>query len=219
MWSLLLLAVKALRACPRDLRSQHHAVVIFCHLQKHLQGTKDKMAIIFRQNRCKQSLPPHPRRAHYQLNCWQLDYFFFHCDISVILLTIVLELAVTVFISLYFQTFWRKWLNYFGYFKMVLVYDWKTTEKNSSAKATHRFGLLSFPLLCNWNQALQQLAGVWLRQDSSARIKPPTFACCIHIRLPRNWRQVWFLRTGKIIKLYWKQNTFRNAILLAHRLL
>jgi len=42
------LLLQALRACPRDLRSQHHAVVIFCHLQKHLEGTKYKMAIIFR---------------------------------------------------------------------------------------------------------------------------------------------------------------------------
>jgi len=70
------LLLQTLRACPRDLRSQHHAVVIFCHLQKHLEGTKDKMAVIFRQNRCKQSLPPHPRRAHYQLNCRQRDCFF-----------------------------------------------------------------------------------------------------------------------------------------------
>jgi len=97
--------------------------------------------MIFRQNRCKQSLPPHPRRAHYQLNCHQLNcqlpaarLFFFHCDISVIFLTIVLEIAVTVFISLYFQTFWQKWLNFFGYFKMFSVYDWKMTEKTAVRK-------------------------------------------------------------------------------------
>jgi len=27
--------------------------------------------------------------------------------------------------SLFLQTFWPKWLNFFGHFKNVLVYDWK----------------------------------------------------------------------------------------------
>ena len=95
--------------------------------------------MIFRQNRCKQSLPPTPAERIISSIAGSSTVFF-HCDISVIFLTIVLELAVTVFISLYFQTFWQKGLHFFGYFKMVSVYDWKMTEKNSSAKATHRFG-------------------------------------------------------------------------------
>jgi len=40
--------------------------------------------------------------------------FFFRWDISVICLTVVLKLAVTVTIRLYFQTFWPNWLNLFS---------------------------------------------------------------------------------------------------------
>jgi len=29
------------------------------------------------------------------------------------------------YISLYLQTFWLKWLNFFGNFKNISVYDWK----------------------------------------------------------------------------------------------
>jgi len=36
----------------------------------------------------------------------------FYWDISLICLTVVLKLAVAVFISLYFQTFWPKWLTF-----------------------------------------------------------------------------------------------------------
>jgi len=43
--------------------------------------------------------------------------FFFRWDISVICLTVVLKLAVTVFTSLYFQTFWPKLLNFFQPFR------------------------------------------------------------------------------------------------------
>jgi len=43
--------------------------------------------------------------------------YFGHWDISVICLTAVSKLAVTVFFSLYFQTFWPKWLNFFRSFQ------------------------------------------------------------------------------------------------------
>ena len=42
---------------------------------------------------------------------------FCHWNISVICLTVVLNLAITVFFSLYFQTFWPKWLNFFRSFQ------------------------------------------------------------------------------------------------------
>ena len=42
-----------------------------------------------------------------QIGCW---------DILVICLTVVFKLAVAVFISLNFQTFWPKWLNFFRSF-------------------------------------------------------------------------------------------------------
>jgi len=47
---------------------------------------------------------------------WNMAVIF--CwDISVICLTAVLKLAITVFISLDFQTFWPKWLNFFRSFQ------------------------------------------------------------------------------------------------------
>jgi len=42
---------------------------------------------------------------------------FFRWDIAVICLRVVLKLAVALFISLYFQTFWSKWLNFFRSFQ------------------------------------------------------------------------------------------------------
>ena len=42
---------------------------------------------------------------------------FGHLDISVIRLTVVLKVAITVFISQYFQTSWLKWLNVFRLFQ------------------------------------------------------------------------------------------------------
>jgi len=53
---------------------------------------------------------------------------FVHWDILVVFLTVVLKLTITVFISLYFQTFWPKWLTFFSHFKRISAYDWK---KNS----------------------------------------------------------------------------------------
>jgi len=58
---------------------------------------------------------------------------FGNWNISVICLTVVSKLAVAVFISLYFQTFWPKWLIFFGHFKNISVYDQKNRclKKNS----------------------------------------------------------------------------------------
>ena len=42
---------------------------------------------------------------------------FDHWNISVICLTVAVTLAVAVFFSLYFQTFWPKWLNCFWSFQ------------------------------------------------------------------------------------------------------
>jgi len=42
---------------------------------------------------------------------------FGHWNISVICLTVVLKLTITVFFSLYFETFWPKWLNFFRSFQ------------------------------------------------------------------------------------------------------
>jgi len=53
---------------------------------------------------------------------------FDHWDIPVICLTVVLKLVLKVFISLYFQTFWPKWLNFFGHFKKISVYDRKQNQ-------------------------------------------------------------------------------------------
>jgi len=50
---------------------------------------------------------------------------FFCWDILVICFAVVWKLAITVFISLHFQTLWPKWLNFFGHFKNILVYNWK----------------------------------------------------------------------------------------------
>ena len=40
---------------------------------------------------------------------------FGYWNISVIFLTVVLKLALNVFFNLYFQTFWPKWLHFFGF--------------------------------------------------------------------------------------------------------
>ena len=53
---------------------------------------------------------------------------FVQWDIWVICLIVVLKLAVTVFISLYFQIFWPKWLNFCRSFQKILVYDRKKTD-------------------------------------------------------------------------------------------
>ena len=57
------------------------------------------------------------------LSFWSLRHFvvfllrhFGRWDISVICLILVSKLAITVFISLYFQTFWPKWPNFFRSF-------------------------------------------------------------------------------------------------------
>ena len=42
---------------------------------------------------------------------------FGHWDISVICLAVVSKLTVTMFIILYFQTFWLKWLDFFQSFQ------------------------------------------------------------------------------------------------------
>ena len=55
---------------------------------------------------------------------------FFCWDVLVICRTVVSKFAVTVSVSLYFQTFWPKSLNFFGRFKKNLVCDRKITEKN-----------------------------------------------------------------------------------------
>ena len=60
---------------------------------------------------------------------------FFRWNILVICLTVVLKLAITVFSSLYFQTFWPKWLNFFQSFQKPSVYDWKMTEKTQIASS------------------------------------------------------------------------------------
>jgi len=73
---------------------------------------------------------PHPRESHlrpsqrYQLLFFRWDIsvilllrHFGHRDILVICLTVVLKLAVAVLISLYFQTFRPKWLNFFRSFQ------------------------------------------------------------------------------------------------------
>jgi len=46
-----------------------------------------------------------------------LQRHFGHWNVSVIFLTVVSKIAVTVFISLYFQSFWPKWLIFFRSFQ------------------------------------------------------------------------------------------------------
>ena len=63
---------------------------------------------------------------------WDISVMFLlrpfgHWDISVICLKVVSKFDVTVFISLYFQTFWPKLLNFFGHFKHILTYDRKNS--------------------------------------------------------------------------------------------
>ena len=48
---------------------------------------------------------------------WEISVILFCWDTSVICLTVVSELAVKMFISLYFQTFWPKWPNFFRSFQ------------------------------------------------------------------------------------------------------
>jgi len=66
-----------------------------------------------------------------------------HWNISVICLTVVVKLTVTVFISLCFQTFWPKWLLFFGHFKIISVYDRKKKQLASAAQSNRLLTLLS----------------------------------------------------------------------------
>jgi len=45
------------------------------------------------------------------------EHCFFRWNISVVCLTVVLKLAIKVFFSLYFETFWPKWLCFFRPFQ------------------------------------------------------------------------------------------------------
>ena len=54
-----------------------------------------------------------------------LPAVFFHWNISVICFTAVLQLATTVFFSIYFQTFWPKWLKFFVILETLQSNDWK----------------------------------------------------------------------------------------------
>ena len=69
---------------------------------------------------------------------WRLRlYTFFHSqeifrcrdilviDVLVICPIVVLKLAVTICIALYFQTLWPNWLNFFRSLKKILFYDRK----------------------------------------------------------------------------------------------
>ena len=62
---------------------------------------------------------------------WDISVIFLlrHCghwDISVISLTVVLNLTITVFISLYFPTFWPNWLQFFrSFWKHVCLWPKK----------------------------------------------------------------------------------------------
>jgi len=58
---------------------------------------------------------------------------FFHWNISVICLIAVIKLAVTVFICLYFQTFWSKWLNFFS----VISKTFRSVTEKSNPKVHH----------------------------------------------------------------------------------
>jgi len=69
---------------------------------------------------------------------------FVQWDIWVICLIVVLKLAVTVFVSLYFQIFWPKWLNFCRSFQKILVYDRK--KNRSQAVLENSFKLQSFSL-------------------------------------------------------------------------
>ena len=49
--------------------------------------------------------------------------------------SVYLKLTTTVFISLYFQTFWPKTLKFFGHFENISVYDQKNSlQQNFSMK-------------------------------------------------------------------------------------
>jgi len=68
---------------------------------------------------------------------------FFCWDILVICLTVLLKLTITLFFSLYFKTFWLKWLNFFDHFKKVAVYARKRLSfALASKKESLRFFFL-----------------------------------------------------------------------------
>jgi len=83
------------------------------------------------------------------------DLLFFRWDVSVIFcwdisvncLTVVLKLAVTVFISVYFKTFWPKWLNFFGHFTNISACDRKMAERKPQV-LTIRHGIILAYCIC-----------------------------------------------------------------------
>ena len=82
-----------------------------------------------------ESLRRQPSADHEHMCTHEPGFFssvIFCSDISVICLTVVVKLAVTVFISLYFQTFFPKWLNFFPSFKNISAYDREKQHTNSA---------------------------------------------------------------------------------------
>ena len=85
---------------------------------------------------------------------------FFRWNISVICLTVVLKLAIAVFISLYFQTFWPNWLNFVRPFQNIFGLWRKNTQvlRHSllqSEKSRHQTTLLMQFILKNACETLR----------------------------------------------------------------
>jgi len=74
----------------------------------------------------------------------------FRWDISVICLTVVLKLAVTVFISPYFQTFWPNWLNFFRSFKKMRSMIEKNRFKQFTNPLFFRCLYIQYLRIFNW---------------------------------------------------------------------
>jgi len=82
-----------------------------------------------------------------------LNLFCFRWNISVVYLTVALKLTKTLFFSLYFQTFWPKWLNFFSVISKTFR---SMTEKKQTwtlcrsilTPTFYRYGVLWLMNLC-----------------------------------------------------------------------
>jgi len=86
--------------------------------------------------------------------------FFFRGDISIICPRIATKLAITMFIGLYFQTFWLNWLNFnfFRSFEKKLGLWPENDRKNKPSLQLQQN-------TCVWNSTKKRTASSWRRKE------------------------------------------------------
>jgi len=126
--------------------------------------------------------------------CRFLLRHFGHWKISVICLTVVLKLTITLFFSMYFLTFWPKWLNFFWSFQKRFSLWLKNDKKNSSDETSG----------CIWNKVSNFSKGHLILTKNACYYK------CITISNSHGNRPSW-----KLVIIHWHTIDIKQSILSA----